>query len=519
MDSDLENGAALTIRYRNPAKAGFLRVGRGFTRRQILMKNILTLALAAFALFSMTTRSQAENTNITISVGSEPQQKFAGFGASLGNWGYTYQKLSPADRATLSRSLWRDLKFKTLRLWFNMDQYAPTAGAHDMSQFMGCYVDSGIIADARKNGVTTLLLAPEHLPPHMKEKRPTENGNTVPALKDSEVDNYATLIAEFVLEFKKKTGITLNATGIQNEPNDANWELITRPQIVRIVKTLRRELDARGLRSVQIIAPESSSADFVLYEDVDALKADPVAWKSLRGVASHSYNMAATPDVVKRITGTDKEYWMTEASDNGPEVPGDALRSASLASRFLNDVNNRVTHWIHFLGFETADPNDNATRILAYTPAPFQVTRYQKFYYYQQLAQTFDVGALFRHSTSDIDGEMTYTYGKKPRINAAVARNPDGSWGIGLSNFTAPSFVDAENPKDFFQHNSGYAAKTFTVTVRIPELAGRKDVRFNVRRSNSNINNVVEQSVILHDGTVTIPNISPLDLITLRSGK
>ena len=68
-----------------------------------------------------------------------------------------------------------------------------------------------------------------------------------------------------------------------------------------VVKRLRRELDARGLKSVKIIAPENASSDGVLYEQVDALKNDAPAWNALSGVASHSYNMAATDDIAKRI--------------------------------------------------------------------------------------------------------------------------------------------------------------------------------------------------------------------------
>src|SRR5206468_4250255 len=110
--------------------------------------------------------------------------------------------------------------------------------------------------------------------------------------------------------------------------------------------------DRRGLRSVKIIAPEDASADGVLYDTLDALKADAAAWHALDGIASHSYNMAATEEAARRIAGGDKTYWMTEAGDNGPEAPGDAHRAASLASRFLSDMNHRVTHWVHFLGFD-----------------------------------------------------------------------------------------------------------------------------------------------------------------------
>ena len=136
---------------------------------------------------------------ITISVVAGERQKFGGLGASVGNWSGTYQKLSPAQRTQLSKLLWHDLKFNTLRLWFNTDQYAATPGAHDMTEFRRQYLDSGLIDDARKQGVTTLLLAPEHLPAYMKGE--TKDGKA--PLKDSEVSNYAIMVADFIEQLKK----------------------------------------------------------------------------------------------------------------------------------------------------------------------------------------------------------------------------------------------------------------------------------------------------------------------------
>ena len=454
-------------------------------------------------------------TPVTITVEAGARQTFRGFGASGLNFGHEYQTLTLAQRQTLSGRLWRDLNFKTLRLWFNTDQYAPTPGAHDLSQFRSCYVDSGIIADARKNGVSTLLLAPDNLPPYMAEKSAQGSADTGMALKETEAAPYADLLADFLRRLRQETGIVPDVTGVQNEPNDR--ERFTPAEIVRVVKRLRADLDAQGMARVQIIAPENASADGALYAQLDALQAGPVAWGDLAGIASHSYNMAATEKAASYVAGTGKSYWMTEASDNGPEAPGDALRAASLASRFLSDMNHRVTNWIHFVGFEVPDPHDNATRILAYTPAPFAVTTFQKYYYYKQLSQTFDVGAVFRASRSDSEGDMTYTFGKKPKLTAAAARNPDGTWGIGLSNFTSPTFQDADDEKNFTLHNGGYAARRFAVTVRVPELARVKALRFAVRRSNSGVNDVPAGILTMHNGVVKIPDVRPLDLITLRS--
>lgn len=448
---------------------------------------------------------------VTITVQPGARQTFAGFGTSLGNWGHDYQKLTPPERTTLSRMLWHDLRFKTLRLWMNTFEYAPTRGAHDLTVFRDCYVDSGIIADAKKQGMTTLLLAPDGMPDYVKAKR--AGGPNDYALKDDEIAAYAGLLADFIARLKAETGVQINATGLQNEPNDL--DRIAPEQMGAVVKALRRALDARGLRAVKIIGPENANVDGVFYDVLDRLKADPAAWAALDGIASHSYGMAATDDAAKRIAGTSKSYWMTEASANGPEAPGDAVEAASLAARFLSDMNHRVTHWIHFLGFEVPDPKDNATRILAYTPNPLRVTVFQKYYYYRQLSDTFDVGAVFRASQSSLDDGMTWTYGPKPHLVAAAGRNPDGSWGVGLTDFTLPEGDAANSRNGFF---NGDKAQAYTVTVNVPELANVGAVPFTVYRSSGTLNDVREGNVTMTHGSVTV-TVYPLELVTLRSKK
>ena len=482
------------------------------------MKSLIAASVAAVSLClaahvpGRSASAEPSPAPVVITVEPGVRQTFHGFGASALNFGREYQTLTLKQRMILSRTLWHDLHFRTLRLWFNTDQYAPTPGTHDMTTFRGNYVDSDLIADARAQGVTTLLLAPDNLPPYMAEKSALGSADTGMALKPSATDDYADLLADFLGRLKQETGIVPDVTGVQNEPNDR--ERFTPAQIVEVVKRLRSDLDARGLSHIQIIAPEQANADAGMAETSHALRADPVAWKATLGLASHSYNNGTTPDTAALVAGTGKSYWMTEASANGPEAPGDALQAASLASRFLNDVNHYVTHWIHFVGFEVPDPNDNATRILAYTPKPFAIRVFQKYFYYRQLSEAFDIGAVFRRSQSSVDGDMTWTYGKKPHLSAAAARNPDGSWAVGLSNYTSNAFLAFDQ---FHKDNSGFPAQTFSVTVRVPELLRVKSLWFALRRSNSGVNDRPAGTVVMHSGVVTVPNIGPLDLVTLRS--
>lgn len=446
---------------------------------------------------------------ITITVDPAPRQTFAGFGAGVGNWSLDYQKLTADERATLSRTLWRDLQMTSIRLWINLNEYAPTPGERATKNFRDRYIDSGLLADARANGVTTLLLAPDNCPTFMKTKRDGGPGDF--AIRDDALADYANLIADFIKQIRDETGVTFDATGVQNEPNDI--DRIAPTQFPIVVKALRAALDARGLQRVAVIAPEAANVDDIYYDTIDRLKKDADAWRSLGGVAFHSYSMAATDRAADSLDG--KSFWQTEASANGPESPGDALRATSLAARFLSDMNRRVTHWQHFLGFESIDPNDNATRILAYTPSPLRVTTFAKYGYYKQLAEAFDVGCVFRKSASDVDGAMTWTYGKKPRVTATAARNADGTWSIGVANFTAPTFDERVERHDTF--DDGHAASPFAVTIVVPELAAAGDVPFTLHRSSATLANAAEGEAVMHAGRLTLPTVGPLELLTARS--
>ncbi|BCM91780.1 hypothetical protein IAD21_03655 [Abditibacteriota bacterium] len=484
------------------------------------MKILSIPLLCASLLLTIGLSAHAQPVPVSITVQSTPRQTFAGLGTSLGNWGMDYQKLQPTERAQMSKLLWGDLKMKTLRLWLNLNEYAPTSQDRTTANFRARYIDSGIIADARKNGVVHLLLAPDGAPDFLKVKR--EGGGSDFAIPDDKLADYAGLIAEFIAQIQRETGILIDVTGFQNEPNDL--DRLAPDQMAPLVKFLRAALDGRGLKTVQLIGPESANVDGIFYEALDKLRADPQAWQALSGIASHSYAMGATKEGTHRIEDAQgkltKSYWMTEASANGAEVEGDTLRAASLASRFLSDMNQGVTHWVHFLGFEVPDPKDNATRILAFQNAPFRLTTFQKYWTYHQLSATFDVGATFRYCTSSLDGDMVWTYGKKPHLNASAARNRDGSWSIALSNFTSPAFNDNTDDKSGPTGNgyeNGFKAQTYMVKVVVPELATAGQKRFKVMRSQSNGVEKAEGNVEMHAGEIEIPVIGPLELLTLRS--
>ena len=463
----------------------------------------ICLAILLLALWSLLpVRAQEKPLPVTITTQSGPRQTFRGLGASLFPWtpAATYNgQLTRAQQRQITRLLWHDARLRSVRLWIHVED--------PVDFYVDGWIGTNKLPDAIAAGATDLILAPDHVPADM--------GDGHGLIKDAEIPHYAALLAGFIKVFRDRTGILINYAAVLNEPNDrpvkfsdAQWPVM--------IREYRRALDERGLTSVRIVAPESANCGGDAYAVVDAIHADPRAWKALSGIATHSYNNAATEDMAGRAAG--KQYWITEAGGtfDGDENAHDALQAASIASRFLNDVNHRVTNWQFFIGYEQADPHGNTGRILKYDVAPYRLTVLQKYYYLQQLGQAFDVGAVFRHSLSSLDGEMTYTYGKKPRVNAAVAKNPDGCWAIGVSNYTSPTFQDADDPKDFGLHNSGYHARSYAVTVVVPELVKFKTLRFAVRHSTAAVGNQGDGFVVMHNGRVTVP-VGPLELVTLRS--
>jgi hypothetical protein len=214
------------------------------------------------------------------------------------------------------------------------------------------------------------------------------------------------------------------------------------------------------------------------------------------------------------ILGTDKDYWMTEFCVGGPEETGDCFRGAAEATAFLSDMNHRVSYWIHFIGYLSDDPHDNGTRLMAYRngdiPGDKWLKIFEPYYYLKQLGQTFDVGAIFRQSIGSAPDAMLWTHEKKPGLVVAATRNPDGTWGIGISNFTSDDF-----PRDFWFR--GAAAQNFTVTVKIEELAQAGELHFEATRIGpQSTTSKKEAMIIMHDGQLTV-TIHPLELVTLRS--
>jgi hypothetical protein len=114
---------------------------------------------------------------------------------------------------------------------------------------------------------------------------------------------------------------------------------------------------------------------------------------------------------------------------------------------------------------------------------------------------------------------MHWTYGQKPRLTAAAARNPDGSWAVGLVNYTAKDFKGVQGWSDegWNEKQGGHTpARTLNVTIEVAELKGVESLNFTVHRTNALTTNAAGQILAMKNGRLTLP-VGSLELITLRS--
>ena len=428
---------------------------------------------------------------ITVKAGGL-RQSFAGFGASqVYGWG----SWQATPRNQMADLVFRDLKMNVLRMWVTTGDSISVADM--LAEFNTNFVASGAIADIMSRGVTTLLLAPAA-------------GGGIPP--PASISLYADNLAELILEIKMTFGVSINVTGISNEPG--TW---TVANIVDCVNYLRASLDARGLNNVKIIAPESSGPTGAV-PIVDALYKNSTAWAGLYGIASHSYG-SVLPNNDLELRKDTKQWWMTEASDDANENAEDESRACSILARYLCEMNHGVNEWIFFIGMGQKPDVTTAAGTTAfltiYDVKTARVITFLKYYYFKQALTTFDVGCVFRQCASASEGDMflssTGSTNQNPAINAAAAYNPDGSWGISVVNDTGVTGSPATSTNVF------YSATSFNVTLAVEELVNTPSLNFTVYRSRAGDHFVNSGTITLVNGIGAI-SIAPKELVSLRSG-
>jgi hypothetical protein len=453
---------------------------------------------------------------ITVTVEKGARQTFEGFGANLMG-GPDFDRMSAENHAQLAKALWTDLRFNSVRLW-HWTWHKRLQISPDIKSFRERYVGNGMISHAQKAGMNCILLSGDGIPPQMTSK--DEKGKLI--VRSESLNDYVAILAELILRARMDDNIKINYVGLQNEPGANNP---FRPEdFPPAVKYLRKALDKRGLSDVKIIAPESSGVSGNFFKTLDLLQEDKEAWEAIDVIAAHSYDMAANERLENIIQKTGKAFWMTEAS-NAP--PDDSRAASTVTGLCLNDLNHLVNRWMWFIGYShytpTSDGGGTGPRMIQFWNNKGKTFRYEcllKYYYFQALSHTFDVGAVFRKSISLNEGRMTWPSKTKPppRVTLASARNPDGSWGIAALNYTTGPHTPPDiNPEWKWPRSPGHPEEEFEVTVVIEELADKDNVRFVLKECSDTLKNVKMGEVSMKKGSLTF-KIKPMHLIVLRSG-
>ena len=427
--------------------------------------------------------ADAPHSAATITVRSEPQQTYSGFGFSFEH-DNPYRELSRAQRDKVDRLLFGELGTRVVRLWYGPGSPEP---------IQDVYAADGIIPAALENGVEELLLGPW-----------------------SYLDNpeaQARAIARDIVTMRDDYGVRITATGVINEPGSEPDEpnYLPAEHHVPLAIAMREALDEAGLQDVTAIGPEFASADDVAVRWFDAVAADPRALAATDALATHSYNMAATRELATRVLAHDKQYWMTEAG--GGVVDGSAefdyVFGASAAGRFLNDLNNAVTHWVWFVGLGEGSADVYQKLVMCEGSCDQGGRIYKNWAYHpvQQISRAFSPGTVMRHATSDVPGfeDMVWTYGAKPPLHAAAGIRPDGRWVLAAVNDTRGGGNE---------YASWPEPRRYTIIFAVPQLAAIPEMTFEVCRTGPETAVQCGETLVLEQGRATV-ELAPLGLVTL----
>jgi len=435
-------------------------------------------------------------TQPTLRMSSHPRQTLEDYGCGNGGANGPQQNfgaLTQDQKAQLSKLLFTDSNRHTLRIWVDYNHLCPhDDGTINLHDFQVGYVDDGLIKDARAAGVTTLLLSPSVPPSWMYTTAPSPEAANQACLRDDAPPRYGALLAETVLQIKKQFGIAIDNCSIANECVG-----ILPRQWPVIVKTLRAELDKRGLQSTKISAVDWPSFDGWFAARVGAIKSDPDAWNALDDVSGHSYSNPMIEDFYQAYSRTSgKGYWCTETECGGPTP---ISRAWQLAAHLLSDLNHGCSRWIYHES-ALADNQGNPALLVSLHPYDNKVNWLEippKQEYFRQIGIAVAPGAKVEQVNSTLEGDMLWS-NNAPTWDAAGGLNADGSYALAITKSVS---VD-ETPG--------------TLQVAIDGLAKSPVAVMKAWRSGANGCVVPDPDVVLHHGVANV-TLAPGELLTLRS--
>jgi O-glycosyl hydrolase len=169
-------------------------------------------------------------------------------------------------------------------------------------------------------------------------------------LRRDKYDDYADLLADYVLNFEAKMGAPLSVLSVQNEPNwKSDWETTywsgtdLRDFIVTISKRFPMKGVIAGNGGINIMMPEFENFNINFNEMIKPSLDNPASEKIITHIALHQYN--GTNDSSSRagsmefpgITASGKRFWQTEVSGTGSALPpGPGINNALFYARMIH---------------------------------------------------------------------------------------------------------------------------------------------------------------------------------------
>jgi len=169
-------------------------------------------------------------------------------------------------------------------------------------------------------------------------------------LRRDKYNDYADLLADFVLNFESNMGAPLSILSIQNEPNykeeyeSAYW---SGEDIRDFIKTIAVRFPMKnitpGKNGIGIMAPEFENFNINFNAMIKPMLDDPLSENILTHIALHQYNSGydssarAGSKEFPEIIASGKKFWQTEVSGSGPHLPtGNGIDNAMHFARMIH---------------------------------------------------------------------------------------------------------------------------------------------------------------------------------------
>jgi len=169
-------------------------------------------------------------------------------------------------------------------------------------------------------------------------------------LKREHYNDYADLLADYVLNFESRMSVPLNILSIQNEPNwKASWECCywDGTDLRDFIKVIADRFPMKGLKpgegGINIMMPEYENFNINFNNIIKPSLDDPASERIITHIALHQYNGAS--DASSRagsrefpeIVASGKRFWQTEVSGSGTHLPaGDGIANAMYYARMIH---------------------------------------------------------------------------------------------------------------------------------------------------------------------------------------